>query len=117
MKRGMMNTINRWIQQLSTRARWAMISSAILAMGTTAGGYPGLAQQSAQQTFPSAAEASQSLFQAVQHNNVQAIANILGGPTELIQNQALELRIRDLLLNALTVSSGAVDAISFLCPG
>jgi Protein of unknown function (DUF2950) len=83
MKRGMMNTISRWIQKLSTRARSAMISSAILAMGTTAGAYPGLAQQSAQQTFPSAAEASQSLFQAVQHNNVQAIANILGGPTEL----------------------------------
>ncbi|MDB6125603.1 MAG: hypothetical protein JWQ71_4596 [Pedosphaera sp.] len=29
-------------------------------------------------------------------------------------NQAVELRVRDLLLNALTVSSGAIDAISFL---
>src|SRR5216684_3771045 len=37
-------------------------------------------------------------------------------PTK-IQNQAFELRIRDLLLKALTVSSGAVDAISFLALG
>src|SRR6202140_5549075 len=40
--------------------------------------------------------------------------------TELVtktHNQALELRIRDLLLNGLTVSSGAVDAISFLALG
>jgi len=34
-----------------------------------------------------------------------------------IHNQALELRVRDLLLNLLTVSSGAVDAISFLALG
>jgi uncharacterized membrane protein YoaK (UPF0700 family) len=34
-----------------------------------------------------------------------------------IHNQALELRIRDMLLNALAVSSGAVDAISFLALG
>jgi uncharacterized membrane protein YoaK (UPF0700 family) len=32
-------------------------------------------------------------------------------------NQAVELRVRDLLLSALTVSSGAVDAISFLALG
>jgi homogentisate 1,2-dioxygenase len=38
---------------------------------------------SAQQTFPSAAEASQTLFQAVQSNNEAAITKILGGPTEL----------------------------------
>jgi uncharacterized membrane protein YoaK (UPF0700 family) len=40
--------------------------------------------------------------------------------TELVpntHNQAVELRIRDLLLNGLTVSSGAVDAISFLALG
>jgi hypothetical protein len=83
MKREMMNMINRWIQELSRRARSAMIPFAILAMWATTGAYPGLAQQSAQQTFSSAAEASQSLFQAVQHNNAKAIANILGGPTEL----------------------------------
>src|SRR3981081_3079651 len=34
-----------------------------------------------------------------------------------IHNQAVALRLRDLLLNALTVSSGAVDAISFLALG
>jgi uncharacterized membrane protein YoaK (UPF0700 family) len=34
-----------------------------------------------------------------------------------VQNQTVELRVRDLLLNALTVSSGAVDAISFLALG
>src|SRR6267143_1119757 len=34
-----------------------------------------------------------------------------------IHRQAAELRVRDLLLNALTVSSGAVDAISFLALG
>src|SRR5712671_6154867 len=32
-------------------------------------------------------------------------------------NQPNDLRLRDLLLNALTVSSGAVDAISFLALG
>jgi uncharacterized membrane protein YoaK (UPF0700 family) len=32
-------------------------------------------------------------------------------------DQATEIRLRDLLLNALTVSSGAVDAISFLALG
>jgi len=52
-------------------------------MWTTYGAYPGLAEQSAAQTFPSAAEASQSLFHAVQSNNEQAITKILGGPTEL----------------------------------
>src|SRR5438309_8162484 len=34
-----------------------------------------------------------------------------------IHNQAVAHRIRDLLLNALAVSSGAVDAISFLSLG
>src|SRR6266481_1703594 len=37
--------------------------------------------------------------------------------TTKIQNQAVEPRLRDLLLAALTVSSGAVDAISFLVLG
>ena len=37
--------------------------------------------------------------------------------TTIPDTQALELRVRDLLLNALTVSSGAVDAISFLALG
>jgi hypothetical protein len=77
-----MNTINRGIPKLSIRARSATISFAILTLWATTGAYPGLAQQSAQPTFPSPAEATQSLFQAVQNNNVQVIANILGGPTE-----------------------------------
>jgi uncharacterized membrane protein YoaK (UPF0700 family) len=34
-----------------------------------------------------------------------------------IHNRPVELRVRDLLLNALTVSSGAIDAISFLALG
>src|SRR5713226_3963324 len=34
-----------------------------------------------------------------------------------IHSPAVELRVRDLLLNALTVSSGAIDAISFLALG
>src|ERR1700732_5280023 len=40
--------------------------------------------------------------------------------TELVTNihhPAIELGVRDLLLNALTVSSGAIDAISFLALG
>src|ERR1700686_3235835 len=40
--------------------------------------------------------------------------------TELVatvQDRAVELKVRDLLLNALTVSSGAVDAISFVALG
>ena len=38
-------------------------------------------------------------------------------PTELMTlspDQALKIRIRDILLNALAVSSGAIDAVSFL---
>src|SRR6266478_6595534 len=41
-------------------------------------------------------------------------------PSELgttFPDQATGIRLRDLLLNALTVSSGAVDAISFLALG
>src|SRR5437588_157381 len=38
-------------------------------------------------------------------------------PVTRIRNPALEFRVRDVLLNALAVSSGAVDAISFLALG
>jgi len=61
----------------------AMLPFAMLAMWATNGASSAVAQQSAQPAFPSAAEAGQSLFQAVQSNNEQAIARILGGPTEL----------------------------------
>jgi hypothetical protein len=56
---------------------------ALLTTWALTGAFPGLAQQLAQPTFPSVADATQSLFQAVQSSNEQAIANILGGPTEL----------------------------------
>jgi hypothetical protein len=39
--------------------------------------------QSAQRTFPSAMEAAQDLFKAVQGNEEKAINNILGGPSDL----------------------------------
>jgi len=71
MKRQIMNTIRPGI------------SFAILAMWATSGAYLGMAQQSAQPAFPSAAEATQKLFRAVQGNDAKVIANILGGPTEL----------------------------------
>jgi uncharacterized membrane protein YoaK (UPF0700 family) len=41
-------------------------------------------------------------------------------PAQLVTNshsESIQLRVRDLLLNALTVSSGAIDAISFLALG
>ncbi len=82
MKREMMNMIKLCVPKLSAR-----ISVAMLAMWAIHGAYPGLAQQSAQPTFPSAPEASQSLFQAVQANDEQAIANILGGPTDLTSSR------------------------------
>src|SRR5882724_11580676 len=82
MKREMMNMIQLCVPKLS-----AQVSVAMLAMWAIHGAYPGLAQQSAQPTFPSAPEASQSLFQAVQANDEQAIANILGGPTDLTSSR------------------------------
>ena len=87
MKREMMNMIKLFAQKHSGRSRSALISFAMLAMWATNGAYPGLAQQSAQPTFPSATEASQALFQAVQGNDEQAIANILGGPTDLTSSR------------------------------
>lgn len=83
MKRQMRNMIDLSLKWLSGRARSAMVPLVMLAMWTTDGAYLGMAQQAAQPTFTSTAEASQSLLQAVQSNNEQAIANILGGPTDL----------------------------------
>src|ERR1700722_9020375 len=71
MKRQTINTIQQ------------RVPLAILAMWATIGAYPGMAQQAAQPTFPSAAEATQTLFQAVQGNDAKTVASILGGPTEL----------------------------------
>ena len=61
----------------------ALFSIAVISTWATGAAHRGLAQQSAQPTFPTAAEAAQTLFQAVQSNNELTIANILGGPTEL----------------------------------
>jgi hypothetical protein len=47
----------------------------------------GFAQQSAQPTFPSPAEAGQRLFQAVQNNQEREITKILGGPSELASSR------------------------------
>ena len=58
-----------------------MIPVAILAISIGTGA--AMAQPSAQLAFPSAAEAGQSLFQAVQDNNEAAINKILGGSTDL----------------------------------
>jgi hypothetical protein len=82
MKRVMMNIVNLRVQKLSGRPRFAVV-----ALWITSGACLGLAQQSVQPTFPSATEASQSLFQAVQRNNEEAITNILGGPTELTSSR------------------------------
>ena len=84
MKREMINMIN---QHFSGRVRSAIVPLAILAMWAANGGYPVLAQTSDQPTFRSTAEASQTLFQAVQSNNEEAIAKILGGPTELTSSR------------------------------
>jgi len=60
-----------------------MVPFAIAAMWVTIGSGPGIAQQSAQQSFASAAEASKRLFEAVRANDSELIVKILGGPTEL----------------------------------
>jgi len=59
--------------------REMMIPFAILAISIGTG----VAQPSAQSAFPSAADAGQSLFQAVQDNNEAAMNKILGGSTDL----------------------------------
>jgi hypothetical protein len=81
MKRGLIDMINR--EKLAGRARAAMIPFAMLTMWATNGANSSWAQQLSPRAFPSAAEAGQSLFQVVQRNDEPAIANILGGPTDL----------------------------------
>jgi hypothetical protein len=72
MKRKIMKRTEIWL----ALAIWA-------AIGIHAGSAQQSAIQSNQPSFPSAAEAGKSLFQAVESNNKEAIARILGGPTEL----------------------------------
>jgi hypothetical protein len=52
-------------------------------LAVTAFGSP-LPQQTAQQSFSSAAQATEMLFQAVQSGDEDRIAGILGGPTDLL---------------------------------
>jgi hypothetical protein len=87
MKREIMNAHNRSVQRLSGCARPAIVPFAILVMWAANCPDSLLAQESAQPTFPSAAEASQSLFQAVQSNDAQAIEKILGGTSELASSK------------------------------
>src|ERR1035438_247057 len=87
MKREMMNTHNRSVQKLSGHARSAIVPFAILVMWAANSPDSLLAQESAQPTFPSAAEASQDRFQAVQSNDAQGIEKILGGSSELASSQ------------------------------
>jgi hypothetical protein len=60
-----------------------IVPFAILAMWSIYGACPALAQQSAAPTFPTPADAGKALFQAVQQNDGDAVAKILGGPSEL----------------------------------
>lgn len=62
------------------------ITPFVVAFWLTCAALPALAQQFTERTFPSPAEASNSLFQAVQGGNEQAIARILGGAAELISS-------------------------------
>lgn len=80
-----MNMFNLWLQKNSGRARAAVVPFVILAMSAMNG--VGLAQQSVQPAYPSPADATQRLFQAVQGNQEQDIANILGGPSELASSR------------------------------
>jgi len=87
MKRKTMNTIKLSIRRRSGRVLPAIVPFSVLAMWATLGAYPGLAQQSPQPTFPSAAEASQTLFGCVERGDGDAIAKILGGPSELASSK------------------------------
>jgi Protein of unknown function (DUF2950) len=85
MKREIINMFRLWLQKVSGRARSAMVPLAFLGMWPMSG--VGLAQRSAQPSYPSATEASRSLFQAVQGGQEQDITNILGGPSELASSR------------------------------
>ncbi|MCU1233960.1 MAG: hypothetical protein JWP63_1927 [Candidatus Solibacter sp.] len=86
MKREVTHILNLRPQGFSG-PRFAVVPVALLAMWTMTGAFPGLAQQPPQPTFPSAEEATKSLFQAVQSNDEETIVKILGGPTELTSSR------------------------------
>src|SRR2546425_14536 len=79
----MMNTLDRWNNNVSRRVRRAMVPFALVAILVTNGAGAGMAQQTTQPTFTSAAEAIQTLFQAVQSGNEDMIVSVLGGPSDL----------------------------------
>jgi len=83
MKRETMNVFNPSLQMFLGRAQSPIVPFAILAMWSMYAAWPGFAQESARPAFQSPAEASQTLFQAVQHNDGAAVERILGGPSEL----------------------------------
>jgi hypothetical protein len=76
-------TNNTRLQTRSWHTRSAKFPFAVIVMWAANGAYSLLAQESAQPTFPTATEASQSLFQAVRNNDAQGIEKILGGSSEL----------------------------------
>lgn len=73
-------------KETNTMTRSAIVPFAIL-MWAASSPASLSAQESAQPTFRSAAEASESLFQAVQSNDAQGIEKILGGTSELASSQ------------------------------
>jgi len=83
MKRETMNMINLRLQKSLERAQSPAVAVAIIAMWSMNAACPGFAQESARPAFQSPAEASQTLFQAVQQNDGAAVERILGGPSEL----------------------------------
>ena len=82
-----MKTNHQCVSTTSRRLRAPAVSRAILALGIAGGFSLALAQHSAQPTFPSAEAATMSLSQAVQNNDEQSIASVLGGPTELTSSR------------------------------
>jgi len=87
MKEEMTNMNKVRLRARSKCARSATVPFALLMLWAIGSARPGLAQEAAQQTFSSAAEASQSLLQAVKANNEEAIVKILGGPTDLTSSR------------------------------
>lgn len=89
--------INLSFRKMLGGAGSAMVGSAVLAAALTGSARLGLAQQPPGSSFSSAAEAAQSLFQAVESNNADAIAKILRCPSDLTScgNPAQDQRDRE----------------------
>ena len=83
MKRETMNAANQSLQKFLGRGQSTTVPFATLAMWLMYAAGTGFAQESARPVFQSPAEASQTLFQAVQRNDGAAVERILGGPSEL----------------------------------